>query len=487
MAIDQGTTGTTVLILDQQGEVCGRGYARISQYYPQPGWVEHDPNDIWSQTQLAIARALQEAGIEHRHLAAIGITNQRETAMLIERATGEPIANAIVWQCRRTASICDALRSRGLAPLVREKTGLTLDAYFSGTKVQWLLDNVPGARARAERGELAFCNVDSWLIWKLTGGQVHATDYSNASRTMLFNIHTCQWDPELLDILRVPVLVLPEVRPSGGDFGEYRGVPIAGVLGDQQAALFGQGCYKPGMVKATYGTGAFLLMNTGDQPVASQHGLLTTIAWGSERGITYALEGSVFIAGAAVQWLRDELGIISDAAETEALAASVPDTSGVYFVPAFVGLGAPHWDQYARGALLGITRGTGKVHIVRATLEAIAYQVREVVEAMQADSGLRLAEVRADGGAAANNFLMQFQADILSVEVARPPILETTALGAAFVAGLATGFWRSDLEITSLWQGVNRFMPEMEAACRAALVAGWDRAVDRAKGWAADF
>jgi glycerol kinase len=370
---------------------------------------------------------------------------------------------------------------------VGEKTGLTLDAYFSGTKVQWLLDNVPGARARAERGELAFCNVDSWLIWKLTGGQVHATDYSNASRTMLFNIHTCQWDPELLDILRVPVLVLPEVRPSGGDFGEYRGVPIAGVLGDQQAALFGQGCYKPGMVKATYGTGAFLLMNTGDQPVASQHGLLTTIAWGSERGITYALEGSVFIAGAAVQWLRDELGIISDAAETEALAASVPDTSGVYFVPAFVGLGAPHWDQYARGALLGITRGTGKVHIVRATLEAIAYQVREVVEAMQADSGLRLAEVRADGGAAANNFLMQFQADILSVEVARPPILETTALGAAFVAGLATGFWRSDLEITSLWQGVNRFMPEMEAACRAALVAGWDRAVDRAKGWAADF
>ncbi len=501
LAIDQGTTGTTVLALNKEGQIKGRGYAPITQHYPQPGWVEHDANEIWEQSQKAISQALYEAwvGSSSRRVAfgggqvaAIGITNQRETALLVDRATGQPVHNAIVWQCRRTAPLCDGLRDQGMEPLVRSKTGLTIDAYFSATKIQWLLDHTPGLRPRAERGELAFCNIDSWLIWKLTGGQVHATDYSNASRTMLYNIHTLDWDDELLQAFRIPRAILPEVRSSGGYFGEYQGVPIAGVLGDQQAALFGQGCFKAGMVKATYGTGAFLLMNTGDEAITSQNGLLTTIAWGSEaRGpdggiekrITYALEGSVFIAGAAVQWLRDELKLIEDSAETEALALSVPDTGGVYFVPAFVGLGAPHWDMYARGALLGLTRGSSRAHIARAALEAIAYQVYDVVQAMAADSGLPPSEVRADGGAAANAFLMQFQADILGVEVARPPILETTALGAAYVAGLATGFWASPLEIGSLWQGVARFAPRMVAEQRERLLAGWGRALERAKGW----
>ncbi|MCL4534829.1 MAG: glycerol kinase GlpK [Bacteroidetes bacterium] len=486
LAIDQGTTGTTVLVLDRGGLVRGRGYARITQHYPQPGWVEHDPNEIWEQTQTAIAGALYQAGVGHRQVAAIGITNQRETTILVDRATGEPVANAIVWQCRRTAAICDALRAAGLEPLVRARTGLTIDAYFSATKIKWMLDNLPGLRARAERGELAFCTVDSWLIWKLTGGQAHVTDYSNASRTMLYNLHTLEWDAELLAALGIPASLLPTVLPSGGFFGEYQGVPIAGVLGDQQAALFGQGCFKPGMLKVTYGTGAFLLMNTGDEAISSRNGLLTTIAWGSEEGVTYALEGSVFVAGAAVQWLRDELRIIDDAAETEALARSVPDTGGVYFVPAFVGLGAPHWDMYARGTLVGLTRGTGRAHLARAALEAIAYQVSEVVRAMGADAGLVPAEVRADGGAAANDFLMQFQAGILGVEVARPSVLETTALGAAYVAGLATGFWSSPLEIASLWQGVMRFHPEMKQAEREKLLAGWERALARAKGWAVE-
>ncbi len=485
LAIDQGTTGTTVLVLDREGGVRGRGYARITQHYPQPGWVEHDPDEIWTQSQAAIAQALYEAGAGPRQVAAIGITNQRETAILVDRATGEPVANAIVWQCRRTASLCDALRAQGLERTVRAKTGLPIDAYFSATKIMWMLDHVPGLRDRAERGELAFCNVDAWLIWKLTGGKVHATDYSNASRTMLYNIHTLEWDDELLEAFRLPRSLLPEVRYSGGDFGDYQGVPIAGVLGDQQAALFGQGCFKPGMLKVTYGTGAFLLMNTSGDAIDSENGLLTTIAWGSEQGVTYALEGSVFIAGAAVQWLRDELGMVKEAAETEALAASVPDTGGVYFVPAFVGLGAPHWDAYARGTIVGITRGTGRAHLARATLESIAYQVAEVVQAMAADSGLKLSEVRADGGAAANDFLMQFQSDILGLEVARPPILETTALGAAYIAGLSTGFWSSPLEIGSLWQGVRRFLPEMEPDRRRELMAGWARALERAKLWAA--
>ena len=507
LSIDQGTTSSRALVIDHAGSVAGQGQQEFRQYYPQPGWVEHDPLEIWQTTLVAIGRAMAAAGAGPGDVAAIGITNQRETTVLWERATGRPVHKAIVWQCRRTAPLCDELKAQGHAELFRARTGLVIDAYFSGTKVKWLLDNVPGLRARAQRGEIAFGNIDTWLLWNLTGGRVHATDYSNASRTLLFNIHTLDWDDEILRILDIPRAILPQARPSSGVFGlaaanaadsavlsVLQGLPIAGIAGDQQAALFGQAGYAPGMVKSTYGTGAFLLMNTGQRAVGSRHGLLTTIGWGLGEaapaassphtpGVQYALEGSVFIAGAALQWLRDELQIIANAAESATLASSITDTGGVYLVPAFVGLGAPHWDMYARGAILGLTRGTGRAHIVRAALEANAYQVRDVVEAMVSDAGIPLRELRVDGGAAANDFLMQFQADLLGVPVVRPRVTETTALGAAYLAGLAVGFWKSQEEIAALWQVDRRFEPAMEADRRESLYRGWQRAVERAKGW----
>jgi len=498
LALDQGTTSSRALVFDRQGRIVGVSQHEFTQHYPQPGWVEHDADEIWQTTLQATREALAQAGVTSTDIAAIGITNQRETTVLWDRATGEPVHRAIVWQCRRTAPLCDELKAAGHEPLFRQRTGLVLDAYFSGTKVRWLLDHVPGLRARAEAGEIAFGTVDSWLVWKLTGGRVHATDYSNASRTLLFNIHTLDWDDDVLQVLQVPRSLLPETRPSSGDFGETvnlngvlaAGIPVAGVCGDQQAALFGQAAFRPGMVKTTYGTGAFLLMNTGEQAVPSDHGLLTTVAWGSQipfRGldgrVTYALEGSVFIAGAVVQWLRDGLRIIEDVAESEALARSVPDTGGVYLVPAFVGLGAPHWDMYARGLLIGLTRGTERAHVVRAALEAIAYQVRDVVDAMSADAGLPPAEFRADGGAVRNDFLMQFQADVLGIPVVRPVVTETTGLGAATLAGLAVGLWRDTDELATLWQADTRFEPQMSTAERHRLYAGWQRALERAKGW----
>jgi glycerol kinase len=505
LSIDQGTTSSRALVIAHAGSVAGQGQREFRQYYPQPGWVEHDPIEIWQTTLVAIGQALVTAGAGPGDVAAIGITNQRETTVLWERATGRPVYNAIVWQCRRTAPLCDELKAQGHAELFRAKTGLVIDAYFSGTKVKWLLDNVPGLRARAQRGEIAFGNIDTWLLWNLTGGRVHATDYSNASRTMLFNIHTLDWDDEILRIMDIPRAILPQARPSSGVFGlaakntsavlsALQDLPISGIAGDQQAALFGQAGYSPGMVKSTYGTGAFLLMNTGQRAVESRHGLLTTIGWGlgdaspaaspqHATGVQYALEGSIFIAGAALQWLRDELKIIAHAAESATLASSIPDTGGVYLVPAFVGLGAPHWDMYARGTIVGLTRGTGRAHIVRAALEANAYQVRDVVEAMVSDAGIPLRELRVDGGAAANDFLMQFQADLLGVLVVRPKVTETTALGAAYLAGLAVGFWKSQEEIATLWQVDRQFEPAMGVDRRESLYRGWQRAVERAKGW----
>ena len=492
MALDQGTTSSRAIVFDDRGRIVSVAQQEFTQHYPQPGWVEHDPEEIWA-SQLQVAQdALARAGLQARDLAGIGITNQRETTILWDRQTGEPIHRAIVWQCRRTASMCDELRARGLAEPVRQKTGLVIDAYFSGTKIAWLLDHVPGARARAERGELAFGTVDTFLIWRLTGGRVHATDYSNASRTMIFNIHTLDWDDELLQELRIPRAILPEVCPSSGILGESEPdlfgapVPIAGVAGDQQAATFGQACFSPGMAKNTYGTGCFLLLNTGGQAVPSQHGLLTTVAWGVGDQVTYALEGSIFIAGAAVQWLRDGLGIIASAAETEALAGSVDDAGGVYFVPAFVGLGAPHWDAYARGTIVGLTRGTTRAHLVRATLEAICYQTRDVVEAMVEDAGVPLRALRVDGGAVVNNLLCQLQADLLGVSVQRPVVTETTALGAAYLAGLAVGVWDSQEAIAGQWQIDREFSPMMPAEERDRLYEGWRRALARAKGWAAE-
>jgi len=493
LAIDQGTTSSRVLVIDHQGNVKGVGQHPFKQHYPQPGWVEHDPLEIWQTTVAAIADALAAAKTTGQAIAAIGITNQRETTILWERQTGQPVHNAIVWQCRRTAPLCDDLKKRGYAGLFRARTGLVLDAYFSGTKVQWLLQNVPGLRQRAEAGEIAFGNVDTWLIWQLTGGKVHVTDPSNASRTLLFDIHTARWDEEILRILEIPAAILPEVQLSSGRVGETiavaglpAGLPIAGIAGDQQAALFGQAAYKPGMIKSTYGTGAFLLMNTGNQAPESHKGLLTTVAWGLPRAshLTYALEGSVFIAGAAIQWLRDGLGIIKTAAESETLAASVPDTGGVYLVPAFTGLGAPHWDAYARGTIVGLTRGSTKAHLCRAALESMAYQVKDVVDVMAQESGLHLQQLRVDGGAAANNLLMQFQADILDVPVVRPKVAETTALGAAYLAGLAVGYWSSTDEIAQLWQVDRHFEPALPASQREHLVEGWQKAVQRAKGWA---
>ena len=490
LALDQGTTGSTALVVDPDGRVLARGYAELPQYFPQPGWVEHDPEEIWSTVERAARAALGEARVSGSEIAAVGITNQRETTIVWERATGRPIHRAIVWQCRRTAPLCDQLRADGVESLVRAKTGLVLDAYFSGTKIRWLLDEVAGARARAERGDLAFGTVDAWLIWKLTGGGVHATDVTNASRTLCLDLRTGDWDDEMLQILKVPRRVLPAVSPSAGVLGETidlgwlpRGVPIAGVAGDQQAALFGQACLTPGAAKNTYGTGCFMLLNTGAVPVASSHGLVTTIAWRIGGQTTYALEGSVFIAGAAIQWLRDGLGILKNAAESQELAESVPDTGGVYFVPAFVGLGAPHWDMYARGTVVGLTRGTTRAHLARAALESIAFQSREVLEAMAADARISIEGLRVDGGAAANDFLCQFQADLLNVAVLRPRVIETTALGAAYLAGLGAGVWRSADEAGKRWALERRFEPRLDESTRATRYDGWRRAVEKSKGW----
>jgi len=483
LATDQGTTGTTACIVDRDGVIRGRGYAKIPQYYPKPGWVEHDSLEIWAQTLQAISQAKHDAGIEDADIAAIGITNQRETTILVDRLTGAPVGRAIVWQCRRMADRCEQLKAQGVADIIQAKTGLIIDAYFSATKIQWLLENLSGIRQRAERGEILFCNVDGWLLWKLTNGRVHATDFSNASRTMLFNINTLDWDDELLRLFDIPRSMLPDVYPSINIFGHNEhGIPIAGVAGDQQAALFGQACYQPGMTKVTYGTGAFVLMNIGKKPVVARQGLLTTVACSLDGKAEYALEGSVFIAGAAIQWLQD-LGLIKEAGESEKLAMEIKDTGGVYLVPAFVGLGAPHWDMYARGTLVGLTRGSGRAQVVRATVESIAYQVTDVLEAMAANSGLRVAEIRVDGGAATNNFLAQFQADIAKVEVSRPKMLETTALGAAYLAGLGIGFWKSGQEIEALWEVDRRFTPRMKATECQALRSGWARALERAKGW----
>lgn len=490
LALDQGTTSSRAILFDREGRPLAMKSQEFRQIYPQPGWVEHDPPDIW-QTQLKAAQAvLNEAGVRAEDIAAIGVTNQRETTLLWERETGKPVHRAIVWQDRRTAAICDRLKAQGLEPAVRAKTGLVLDPYFSATKLTWLFETHPELKARAERGELAFGTVDTWLIWKLSGGKVHATDPSNASRTLLFNLRTLTWDDELLEWFGVPKAILPEVRPSSGIFGDtlpdWFGAPvsIAGVAGDQQAALFGQAGFRPGMAKNTYGTGAFLLMNTGARPVLSEKGLLTTVAWRIGDQVWYALEGSIFIAGAVVQWLRDELGLIARADETEAHARAVEDTGGVYFVPAFTGLGAPYWDPYARGVIVGLTRGTGRHHLIRAALESIAYQSRDVLEIMQKEAGLKLDALRVDGGAAQNDWLMQFQADVLNVAVDRPIVHETTALGAAYLAGLAVGYWESLEEIEALWKMDRRFEPAITEEERQKRYSGWLRAVERAKGWA---
>ena len=491
LAIDQGTTGTKVLIFDAEGNVRSRAYSEFTQHYPKPGWVEHDAEEIWAVSHKLLHEALTNANVQPSEIKAIGITNQRETTLMWNRASGEPIGRAIVWQDRRTASICDELKARGLEDVFRSKTGLVVDAYFSGTKVKWLLDNTDRLRESAARGEIAFGTIDSWLVWKLTGGRAHITDYSNASRTLLFNIHTLDWDKELLEILDVPEALLPTVKPSSHVYGYTdetvffgEKIPIAGIAGDQQAALFGQTCYEAGLAKNTYGTGCFLLLNTGHEAVASREGMLTTIAWGISDGrVEYALEGAVFITGAAVQWLRDGLGIIKTAAETESLAASLDSNDGVYFVPALVGLGAPHWDAYARGTIAGITRGTTRAHLARAALESMCYQTRDVVRAMERDSGIKLKEIRADGGAVANDFLMQFQSDILGVPVEVPAVTETTSLGAAYLAGLAVGFWKSREELSAKWKVARRYEPQMNEAERERLYEGWLKAVERAKDW----
>jgi len=487
IALDQGTTSSRAIVFDRTGTIRGVAQRELRQIFPQPGWVEHDATEIWSSQTGVLHEALAKARAGARDIAAIGITNQRETTVVWERATGRPIANAIVWQDRRTAPLCDELRAAGHAPLFARKTGLVLDAYFSGTKLKWLLDNVTGARTRAARGELAFGTIDSWLVWQLTGGRVHCTDPSNASRTLLFDIHTGAWDDELLALLDVPRSLLPQVVPSSGVCGHAPidgvDIPIAGIAGDQQAALFGQACLKPGMAKNTYGTGCFLLLNTGTDAVSSRNNLLTTVAWKRDGVTDYALEGSVFIGGAVVQWLRDGLKIIRSAAEVEALAQSVPDNGGVYLVPAFAGLGAPHWDAYARGAIFGLTRGATGGHIARAALEAIAFQSADVLAAMEKDGGATLTELRVDGGATGNNLLMQFQADLLGVPVVRPKVRETTALGAAYLAGLAVGYWKGDTDIVANWQVDRRFEPTMPRERVAQLRAGWDKAVARAKAW----
>ncbi|MFZ4536231.1 glycerol kinase GlpK [Propionivibrio sp.] len=490
LALDQGTTSSRAILFDQSGNSVGVAQKEFPQIYPQAGWVEHDPMEIWG-TQSGVAReVLEKTGIRPDDVAAIGITNQRETTVVWDKATGKPICNAIVWQCRRTASICDDLKARGLEPYIRENTGLVVDAYFSATKLKWILDNVVGARERAKNGELLFGTIDTWLIWNLTRGKVHVTDYSNASRTMLFNIRDLTWDRAILAEMDIPACMLPEVKPSSCVYGHtdaqtFAGaaIPISGDAGDQQAALFGQACFSDGMAKNTYGTGCFMLMNTGTQRIPSLNGLLTTIAWGVEGKVEYALEGSIFVAGAAVQWLRDELKLIENATQTEALAMAVPDSNGVYVVPAFVGLGAPYWDMYARGAIVGLTRGSNRNHIIRATLESIAFQTRDVLQAMEEDSGIRLKALKVDGGVVGNNFLMQFQADILGVPVERPVLTETTALGAAFLAGLAVGFWKDKAEIAANWKVERTFKPAMPADIREKKIKGWTKAVARSRDW----
>ena len=492
LALDQGTTSSRAIVFDHGGGIKAVAQREFRQLFPQPGWVEHDPNEIW-ETQVGVAaEAIARAGISARDVAAIGITNQRETTVVWDRRSGRPVYNAIVWQDRRTAVLCDELKSQGREALFTSKTGLVLDAYFSGTKLRWILDNVAGARAQAQAGELAFGTIDSWLIWKLSGGAAHVTDVSNASRTLLFNIHTGDWDDELLEILAIPRKLLPQVSASSAVVAETAGdlfaarIRVAGIAGDQQAALFGQRCVVPGTVKNTYGTGCFMLMHTGERPVPSRNKLLTTAACSTGERSEYALEGSVFVAGAVVQWLRDGLGIIKSSADVEPLAAGVADNGGVYLVPAFTGVGSPHWDPYARGAILGLTRGSGAGHIARAALESIAYQTADVLHAMEADSGIRLAEMRVDGGAARNDMLMQFQSDLLGVSVVRPKITETTALGAAYLAGLAVGYWKDAREIAAQWQAERRFEPNMERARAEALMAGWHKAIERAKRWAVD-
>jgi len=491
IALDQGTTSSRAIIFDSEQKIVGVAQKEFTQIYPKEGWVEHDPMEIWSSQSGVLAEVIARTGVSQHDIIGIGITNQRETTIVWDKNTGKPIYNAIVWQCRRTAKICDELKKiEGLDEYVRENTGLLIDAYFSGTKIKWILDNVEGAREKAERGELLFGTVDTWLIWKLTNGKVHATDYTNASRTMIYNIKKLEWDEKLLDILGIPKSMLPEVKDSSGTFGYANlggkgghRVPIAGVAGDQQAALFGQACFKEGDSKNTYGTGCFLLMNTGEKMVRSQNGLVTTIAIGLNGKVEYALEGSIFIGGASVQWLRDELKLVGESRDTEYFARKVKDSAGVYVVPAFVGLGAPYWDMYARGAIVGLTRGANKNHIIRATLESIAYQTRDVLEAMQEDSGIKLSSLKVDGGAAANNFLMEFQADILGTAVRRPMTLETTALGAAYLAGLAVGFWETKDEITAQWKLDTEFVPNMCEDERAKKYKGWKKAVKRALAW----
>ena len=489
MALDAGTTSNRCILFDQEGRVRAAAQKEFPQIFPKPGWVEHDAREIWA-TQLGVAvEAMGKIGATAADIAAIGITNQRETTVVWDRATGEPVYNAIVWQCRRTSAYCDELKARGYAEAIRRKTGLVVDAYFSGPKIRWILDNVPGARRRAEAGELLFGTVETWLIWLLTGGRVHVTDYSNASRTMLFNINTLDWDEELLDLMDIPRSMLPTPVPSSQVYGETdpgffgRSIPIAGAAGDQQAALFGQACFTPGQAKNTYGTGCFLLMNTGDKPVFSSSGLVTTVAWGLGNRVSYALEGSIFVAGAAIQWLRDEMRLIDSAADSEYHAGKVADTAGCYVVPAFTGLGAPYWDQYARGAIVGLTRGVNKNHIIRATLESIAYQVSDVLEAMRADSGIALTSLKVDGGASSNNVLMQLQADILQVTVHRPVCVETTALGAAYLAGLAVDYWSSQEEIARNWAVDRTFLPAITTQERDKKLQGWKRAVTRAFDW----
>ena len=490
MALDAGTTSNRCILFNKKGEMCSVAQREFTQYFPRPGWVEHDADEIWA-SQLGVAvEAMNKINVTAADIAAIGITNQRETAVVWDKETGEPVYRAIVWQCRRTSEYCDLLKEKGLTEKFRQKTGLVIDAYFSGTKVKWILDNVPGARERAEQGSLLFGTVETWLIWRLTKGRVHVTDYSNASRTMLFNINTLEWDDEILAELDIPKCMLPKPLPSSCIYGEtdpsfFGGpIPIAGAAGDQQAALFGQTCFSPGEAKNTYGTGCFLLMNTGDKPVFSKNGLVTTIAWGLDGKVTYALEGSIFVAGAAIQWLRDEMRLIDSAADSEYMANKVPDTNGCYVVPAFTGLGAPHWDQYARGTIVGITRGVNKYHIIRATLDSIAYQVHDVLGAMKADSGIALSSLKVDGGASANNFLMQTQADIINAPVNRPVCVETTAMGAAYLAGLAVGYWKDKDDVRRNWSIDRTFTPAIDDAERGTRIRGWKKAVRYAYGWA---
>ena len=492
MALDAGTTSNRCILFNKKGEICSVAQREFTQYFPKPGWVEHDADEIWASMLGVAVEAMNKIGASASEVAAIGITNQRETAIVWDKHTGTPVYHAIVWQCRRTSEYCDELKAKGLTEKFREKTGLVIDAYFSGTKIKWILDNVPGAREKAEAGELLFGTVETWLIWKLTKGKAHVTDYSNASRTMLFNINTLEWDQEILAELNIPEKMLPKAMPSSCVYGmadaSYFGgeIPIAGAAGDQQAALFGQTCFTPGEAKNTYGTGCFLLMNTGEKPVFSKNGLVTTIAWGLDGKVNYALEGSIFVAGAAIQWLRDEMRLIDSAADSEYMAKKVSDTNGCYVVPAFTGLGAPHWDQYARGTIVGLTRGVNKYHIIRATLESIAYQAGDVLEAMRADSGIELSTLKVDGGASANDFLMQTQADIIGAPVHRPVCVETTAMGAAYLAGLAVGYWTDKEEVLQNWSVSAVFEPSMEEEERQKHIKGWNKAVKYAYGWAKD-